>query len=137
MTLLSSKGMYGLAAMFELAQRNSDKPVQIKEISKKAKIPQNYLEQLLNSLRKAELVKSIRGAQGGYLLADDPKNISIKDILVALDGEVCIAQTKTDNPILELFYNDTRKKIEKIFDVTLADFNKYVEQYTNSIHYEI
>ncbi len=69
MSLISTKGTYGLSAMYELSLAKSDKPMQIKDISKKANIPQNYLEQLLVVLRRAELVVSVRGAQGGYFLA--------------------------------------------------------------------
>ncbi len=81
MPLISSKGMYGLAAMHELLQHEKDQPMQIREISANADIPQNYLEQLLSKLRKADLVKSVRGSKGGYLLASDPKDIYIMDLL--------------------------------------------------------
>ena len=64
---ISTKGLYGLAAMYELSQESTGNPMQIKEISSKGNIPHNYLEQILSGLRKAGLVKSIRGAHGGYL----------------------------------------------------------------------
>ncbi len=69
MPLISTKGgVYGLTAMHELSKHEPDSPMQIKEICSNAKIPQNYLEQLLSKLRKAELVRSVRGAKGGYIL---------------------------------------------------------------------
>ena len=72
MPLISTKGVYGLTAMYELSKHQEDSPMQIKDISANANIPQNYLEQLLSKLRRAELVKSIRGARGGYILAKTP-----------------------------------------------------------------
>ena len=80
MPLISTKGVYGLTAMYELSKHQEDTPMQIKDISSNANIPQNYLEQLLSKLRRAELVKSIRGARGGYILARSPSEIKIVDI---------------------------------------------------------
>ena len=62
--------------------------MQIKDISANASIPQNYLEQLLSKLRRAELVTSTRGARGGYLLAKSAEDIKIVDILVALEDDI-------------------------------------------------
>ncbi len=137
MALLSSKGVYGLAAMFELAIHISQEPIQIKEISLKADIPQNYLEQLLGTLRKASIVKSIRGAKGGYILARDPKDITVREIYEALEGDLSITQLKTKNSALELFYNDCTKELEKIFDISLDELVKYQERVSKQIFYTI
>ncbi len=137
MSLISSKGMYGLSAMYELSLAQSDKPTQIKEISKKAKIPQNYLEQLLLVLRKAGLVKSIRGAYGGYFLAKEPEDIIIKDIFIALEGSIDVTQQQNDNPVLELFYEESNKKLEAIFDIPLSELKEYQERLTNQLNYSI
>ncbi len=103
MPLISTKGVYGLTAMYELSKHDNKSPMQIKEISSNANIPQNYLEQLLSKLRRAELVKSIRGARGGYILARESKDILVKDILIALEGDLKIVDSKTKNPILNIF----------------------------------
>ena len=63
---LSTKGRYGVKAMVELAIHYGEQPLSIKSISEKQKISEYYLEQLFSPLRKAKLIKSIRGAQGGY-----------------------------------------------------------------------
>ena len=68
--------------MYELSKHQEDSPMQIKDISANANIPQNYLEQLLSKLRRAELSKSIRGARGGYILAKTPDEIKVVDILL-------------------------------------------------------
>ena len=92
MSLLSTKGMYGLSAMYQLFLSKTNKPLQIKEISARAEIPQNYLEQLLILLRQAGLVSSVRGAYGGYLLAKNAQDILIKDILIALEGNLVVTE---------------------------------------------
>lgn len=137
MPLLSTKGMYGLSAMYELSLSQNDKPTQIREISGRAKIPQNYLEQLLVVLRRAGLVKSIRGAQGGYFLAKKPEDILVKDILLALEGSLKITNQDVHSPVLELFYKESDKKLKTIFDISLSKLHEYQNKLANQINYSI
>ncbi|WP_419771066.1 MAG: Rrf2 family transcriptional regulator [Candidatus Marinarcus sp.] len=137
MPLISSKGMYGLSAMHELYQHQKGEPMQIREISANANIPQNYLEQLLSKLRKAKLVKSIRGSRGGYMLATEPTNILVKDILIALEDGIKISDTRSQNPVLNIFLDETKQKVEKIFDLTLQDLEEYQDKYNQYLHYNI
>jgi len=137
MPLISTKGVYGLTAMHELSKHEPDSPMQIKEICANAKIPQNYLEQLLSKLRKAELVRSVRGAKGGYILADKPEDISVKDILVALEGDLKIIDSKADNPILNIFFDDAKKSTKELFDISLAKLDEYQDKYNEFLHYSI
>ena len=137
MPLISTKGVYGLTAMYELSKHDRETPMQIKEISSNANIPQNYLEQLLSKLRRAELVKSIRGAKGGYILADDPKNINVLDILVVLEDDLKVVDVKAENPILNIFFDEAKEKMKKIFDVTLAQLDDYQDKYNEYLHYSI
>jgi Rrf2 family protein len=137
MPLISSKGVYGLTAMYELSKHEKDTPMQIKEISANANIPQNYLEQLLSKLRRAELVKSIRGAKGGYILANEPKDIKILDILVALEDDLKIIDTNSKNPILNLFFDETKTQMKGLFDMSLDELEKYQEKYNEFLHYSI
>ncbi len=137
MALVSSKGMYGLAAMYELHLLKSTKPIQIKEISQNADIPQNYLEQLLGLLKKAGLVSSTRGAHGGYVLAKDAQSITIKEIFVALEGNLNVVESKIKNPALALFYEEKTKELEAIFDISLADLTKYQQIISREICYTI
>ncbi len=88
---LSRKGRYGLKAMFELSLRNNDTPISLKLIAKNQDIPEQYLEQLFSKLKKSELVKSIRGAQGGYLLAKKPIEISVGDVLLSVEGPIYLS----------------------------------------------
>ena len=85
---LSTKGRYGLRALIDLAQYSKDAPVSIMSISARQDISERYLEQLMSMLKKAGLVRSIRGANGGYILAKDVKDISVGDVLRALEGSL-------------------------------------------------
>ncbi len=137
MALVSTKGMYGLNAMYELSLIKSEKPTQIKEISARASIPQNYLEQLLVTLRRAELVKSVRGAHGGYFLAKSADDILVKDIFIALEGNLNIVQQEIENPALELFYKESNEKLQGLFDISLSQLQEYQDKLTNQLNYSI
>ncbi len=137
MSLISTKGIYGLNAMYELSLVHNEKPVQIKEISKSAKIPQNYLEQILVVLKKAELVVSVRGANGGYMLAKNPEEINIKEILIALEGDLNITELEVENPVLKLFYEESTHKLREIFNISLRDLQEYQEKLMFQINYTI
>lgn len=137
MPLISTKGVYGLSAMYELSKHKGDTPMQIKDISANANIPQNYLEQLLSKLRKANLVNSIRGARGGYILAKKPDEIKIVDILIALEDDIKIIDSKSENPILNIFFDESKNSMKKIFDIKLSKLDEYQEKYNEVLHYSI
>ena len=82
---LSTRGKYGLYAMIYLAQHDGEGPQSLKAIAEVG-TPEAYLEQLLGSLRRAELVKTVRGAQGGYQLSRPAGDITARDILEAMEG---------------------------------------------------
>ena len=137
MPLVSTKGVYGLTAMYELSKHNDDSPMQIKDISANANIPQNYLEQLLSKLRRADLVKSVRGARGGYTLAKNAEDIKIVDILIALEDDIKIVDSKTDNPILNIFFDESKLLTKKIFDISLNKLDEYQDKHNEFLHYSI
>jgi len=137
MSLLSTKGMYGLSAMYQLFLSKSNKPLQIKEISARAEIPQNYLEQLLILLRQAGLVSSVRGAYGGYLLAKNAEDILIKDILIALEGNLVVTDADVKDPVLRVFYEECNQKIQEIFNVPLSEFEVYSQRLSHQLNYSI
>src|SRR5689334_25212104 len=93
---ISSKGEYGLRALFDLTQRYGAGPVQSHDIHLRQGIDENYLNQILISLRKAGLIESIRGPQGGHRLARPPSQISIFEALVALEGPLLAAEAGRD-----------------------------------------
>lgn len=83
---LTAKSEYGLLAMMDLACRVGDGPVSAREISERQAIPARFLEQLFVGLRKAGLVTAVRGARGGFVLVSDPAQITVLDIVEALEG---------------------------------------------------
>ncbi|MCT4544573.1 MAG: RrF2 family transcriptional regulator [Vallitalea sp.] len=85
---LSTKGRYGLRAMIDLVQNSQKDNISLKSISERQGISMNYLEQIIAILKKSGYVKSTRGAKGGYSLAKEPKDISVGDILRALEGDL-------------------------------------------------
>ncbi|SHJ98247.1 RrF2 family transcriptional regulator [Hespellia stercorisuis] len=85
---LSTKGRYGLRALVDLAQYSEQEPVSITSIAARQGISERYLEQLMCLLKKAGLVRSIRGAGGGYVLDKEAADISVGDVLRALEGSL-------------------------------------------------
>ncbi len=93
---LSTKGRYGVKAMVDLSIHYGEQPSSIKSIAERQNISEYYLEQLFSPLRKANLIKSVRGAQGGYMLSKAPKDITVFEIMEVLEGPIeisdCIEQ---------------------------------------------
>lgn len=86
---LSTKGRYGLKAMYDIAKRyNTNEPLSLKIIAENNHLSEQYLEQIFSKLKKSGLVKSVRGAQGGYRLSRDPNEITVGDIIRVLDGPI-------------------------------------------------
>ncbi len=96
----STRGRYGVQIMLDLALHNAEGPISLKSVAERQKLSENYLEQLVPELRKAGLVKSVRGSQGGYVLAKQPEDINIGDVIRVLEGPIapveCTNQTGTD-----------------------------------------
>lgn len=85
---LSTKGRYGLRALIDLALYSENETVSIQSIARRQNISDSYLEQLMRKLRSAGLIVSVRGAQGGYKLAGPANEISVGDVLRALEGSL-------------------------------------------------
>lgn len=85
---LSTKGRYGLRAFIDIAVYSENEPVSLANVAKRQDISISYLEQLIAKLKKAGLTKSTRGANGGYVLAKPASEISVGDVLRALEGDL-------------------------------------------------
>jgi Rrf2 family protein len=86
---VGSKGYYGLLALADLVQNyRGRQPVQVKEIARRQRIPEEYLGQIMVLLKRANLVHGTRGPTGGYRLARPPENISVAEVLKALEGSL-------------------------------------------------
>jgi Rrf2 family protein len=94
---LSTRGRYGVRLMMDLALHYGEGPILLKDIAKRQEISEKYLWQLINPLKTAGLVNSLRGAHGGYILGRAPEAISLKEILLVLEGSLCLVDC-VDNP---------------------------------------
>jgi Rrf2 family cysteine metabolism transcriptional repressor len=104
MFTISAKGAYGLYAMMELSRASKGQSLQIKDIAEAQSIPQHYLEQLLVTLRKAGFVKSFRGTNGGYAMARNPAEVTVLELLSALEGPVTILREQVPRGGLDFYW---------------------------------
>lgn len=147
MMRISSKGDYGLRALFDLAQRYGEGPVQSEEIATRQGIPVNYLNQLLITMRRAGLIDSLRGPQGGHMLARSPDSITLLDVLAALEGPLLptepsrddlVPTMPEDHDLVDEVWAGMRTRIEQIFaDVTLDDLCQRKRQRSGGVMYYI
>src|SRR5688572_14529900 len=93
---LSTKGRYAVMAMVDIGQQSGNRPVSLADIAERQEISQEYLEQLFGKLRKNGLVESARGPGGGYRLARDPEDITIGEIIVAVDEPLRVTRCEGD-----------------------------------------
>ena len=123
--------------MVELSLRDSSESVQIKEIAAAHAIPQHYLEQLLVTLKRAGLVRSYRGAHGGYALAKHPKEIRIIDIFESLEGKLAVLRTSHSSTMLSFFFADLEQSIAASLDITLEEMLLRKQENDNRFIYTI
>ncbi len=98
---LSTRSRYGTRMMLDLAQHYEDGPVQIGDIAKRQDISVKYLEQLIIPLKKADYVTSVRGPKGGHMLARDPEEITVGDIVEVLEGGIDLTNCIEDPDICD------------------------------------
>ena len=94
---LTSKGRYAVMALVDLARFDNVNPVSLRDISLRQGISLDYLEQIFSKLKKNEIVKSIRGTQGGYVLSKNPNDIKLTNIFHAVDEKVKTVQCKKES----------------------------------------
>ena len=94
---LTSKGRYAVTALVDLARFDNVNPVSLRDISLRQGISLDYLEQIFSKLKKNEIVKSIRGTQGGYVLNKNPNDIKLTNIFHAVDEKVKTVQCKKES----------------------------------------
>jgi Rrf2 family cysteine metabolism transcriptional repressor len=124
---ISTKGRYGLTIMIELAKKYGDRPISLKSIARTHDLSEHYLEQLVSPLRNAGLVKSIRGAYGGYVLADHPAKITAGDVIRVLEGPISpVEELEEEEPAKRELWIRIRDAVQEVLDsTTLEDLAKY------------
>lgn len=130
---ITTKGRYAMRAILDLAYHCRGDPIPLSNVAVRQGISQPYLEHLFGKLRKAGLVKSIRGPGGGYLLAKDPDSISVREVFLAVGESItpveCVAIdgdpsqcNKVDQCISLLLWRKLARSIVETLDsITLAD----------------
>ena len=96
---LSTKGRYAVMAMVDLARNGRGSPIALADIADRQEISLSYLEQLFAKLRRGGLVKSVRGPGGGYLLARDPDQTRISDVILAVDEPIRATRCEPNSPV--------------------------------------
>lgn len=123
---ITSRGEYGVRALFDLAIRYNQGPVPLKQIAERQGISDHYLEQLMAAMRKAGLVKSVRGALGGYELAREPREITVGEILSTLEGPL-ISPSETEDAIRDDMH---REALDALWSKINERVNEVLESYT-------
>ncbi len=128
---ISTRGEYGVRAMFDLAVHYGQGPIALKVIAERQAISEHYLEQLMGNLRKAGLVSSVRGAQGGYQLASAPEKIPVGDIIRTLEGPIapmdCVEEDASagcrqfERCATRVLWERLRDSMEQVLDTTTLE----------------
>ena len=128
---LSNKGRYAVRALFDIAFYNQGRPTQVRDIAERQAIPPRFLEQIFQDLKKAQIVGSKRGPQGGYSLLTSPESVRLGDVIRAVEGPITLGGEKAGTPrqrkhdsvrVTEAVFQDLATQIEGCFNsITLAD----------------
>ena len=135
---LSTKGRYGIRALIDLAVNSQNGHVSLVQIANRNQISLHYLEHVFANLKKSGIVKSVKGAQGGYTLAERPEKITLAQIMLAVEGDFLLEleESSEDNTanamseaMNELLWSCINEETKKILErVTLADLvQRYME----------
>ncbi len=116
---ISTKGRYGLTIVVELGRKYGEGPVPLRKIAEEQELSEAYLEQLIPPLRNSGIVKSVRGAYGGYMLAKLPTEITAGDVIRILEGPIQLVEglEETDIPQQELWHR-IGEAIRSVLDTT-------------------
>ncbi len=131
---ISTKGRYGLRLMVDLAVHDGQGLIPLKEIAVRQEISEKYLEQIMMHLNRSGLVRSVRGAQGGYTLAQPPAAITVGDVLRAMEGSLapveCVAGDgpgceRSERCVTLVVWQKLKEAIDNVVDnITLADLSE-------------
>jgi Rrf2 family transcriptional regulator, cysteine metabolism repressor len=136
---ISTKGRYGLTIMIELAKHYGEGPKSLKSIAQTHNLSEHYLEQLIAPLRNAGLVKSVRGAYGGYVLSRLPQEITSGDVIRVLEGPITpVEGIEDEEPIKRQLWIRIRDAVKDVLDnTTLLDLANYkvTEEHDSYMYY--
>mgnify|MGYP002561456459 CR=1 FL=1 len=135
--MISTKGRYALRIMADVAQHDGEMPVSVREIAQRQDISGKYMEQIISVLTRSGLLRSVRGAQGGYMLARPPQAITVGEILRVMEGELASVDCLEEASVCDkacacptrLVWQKIHTGVNAIVDgITLADMlNDYAQ----------
>lgn len=127
---ISTRGRYALRLMLDLAVHSDGTPLSLRDVAKRQMISDKYLEQIVTPLSRAGLVRSVRGANGGYLLTRRPEEYTVGEILLPLEGDLAPVECATDEAFCQrcnecvtvALWKEIHKAVSQVVDhTTLAD----------------
>jgi Rrf2 family protein len=124
---ISAKADYAVRAMVELAAADGDKPVKAERIATAQDIPLNFLENILGELRHAGVVRSHRGAEGGFRLAKPPAQVTVADVIRAVEGPLASVR---GGPPEDAVYGGAASTLPRVWIAVRANLRRVVEQVT-------
>ena len=139
--LLTSKGRYAVMAIVDLAFQSKEKPIKMADIAERQEISQNYLEQIFNQLKNANIVNAVKGPGGGYILADDANNIAVSEVINAVSEPIKFTRCKSDTCSkipgkcqTHSLWKGLEKQISNFFgNITIADIcNENIDTQINT-----
>lgn len=127
---ISTKGRYGLTLMIELARKVGEGPISLKSVAEEKNLSAHYLEQLAAPLRNAGLIRSIRGAYGGYVLAKEASEITAGDVIRVLEGPITpVEGIEEEEPAQQALWLRIRDVVKEVLDTTtLEDLISYDDE---------
>ncbi|HEX4338129.1 MAG TPA: Rrf2 family transcriptional regulator [Polyangiaceae bacterium] len=132
---LSKKGRYAVRALFDIAFYNEGQPTQVKDIAERQSIPPRFLEQIFQDLKRAGIVASKRGPQGGYNLARAAERIGVGDVVRALEGPIVLSDEGTADKgsssrrVTDSIFRELSADVQRCFDgVTIGDICKRADE---------
>lgn len=138
---VSKKGDYGVRALVELAHHYGEGPIQSAHIASAQEVPEQYLDQLLTTLRRAGFIRSVRGPNGGHALVQDPADVRLSSVMVALEGSLspmsCVDDpescTRTGGCVQRDVWERVRDATQEILDsVTIGDLAEQEREYNRN-----
>ncbi|MFF2754220.1 cysteine metabolism transcriptional regulator CymR [Psychrobacillus sp. NPDC058041] len=133
----STKGRYGLTIMIALGKQCGEGPLALRQIAADHNLSEAYLEQIVSPLRNAGLVKSVRGAYGGYMLSREPNEITAGDVIRVLEGPIQIVEgiEEEELPQRELWMR-IRDAVKNVLDTTtIEDLAQHTEEDPDNVGY--
>ncbi len=127
---LSTRGRYGVRAVFDMAYYGKGRPAQIRTIAERQEIPVRYLEQILNRLRRAGIVRTLRGPRGGYFLGRNPSQITVADVVRATDGPLHLVKCKETGRKEVQCHRAPKCVVRQVWEEAGRKLNEYLESVT-------